>query len=264
MIFETGELIYLYDGSFDGLLTAIFEIYLRKEEPKQIVFEENFQHGFDQIVRNIQTDEDKSKRVGDGFRKKCGKQAFDNIVTAFLCADEGKSYSIYKYMKIGFALGRSRVYEIGYSEVLDIVKICERVKKEAHLMTGFIRFRLMEDGIFYSKIEPTHNIIPIVMPFFADRYSDQPFIVHAPNHQIAGYYDLQKWVIVEVEELNLSDMHEDGLDYEKMWKRFYETIAIKERTNSVCRRNHMPMKYWKNLPEMKFYRDDDRRSKYLE
>ena len=36
----------------------------------------------------------------------------------------------------------------------------------------------------------------------------------------------------------------------------YETIAIKERTNPVCRRNHMPKKYWKHLTEMHLSNED--------
>ena len=258
MIIEQGESVYLYDGTFDGLLSAIFQIYYEHANPANIAPEENFQQGFGQIIRSIKTDEIKSKRVADGFKKKCGYKAFDNIVTAFLSSDIEKSYKIYKYMKTGFSYGQKSLIEIVRDEVLAIEKICTNIGKESHVITGFVRFTLMENNIFYSQIEPTNNVIPIIMPFFADRYSDQLFIIHAPNHKMAGYYDLDQWRLVQVEEINLPAVHSDQVKYDKMWKRFYETIAIDGRENYICKRSHMPLKYWKNLTEMKFDNGDSR------
>ena len=45
----------------------------------------------------------------------------------------------------------------------------------------------------------------------------------------------------------LSECEEDVLE---LWKNFYKTIAIKERTNERCRMNFMPKKYWKYIIEM--------------
>jgi hypothetical protein len=37
---------------------------------------------------------------------------------------------------------------------------------------------------------------------------------------------------------------------QRLWKNFYDTIAIKERFNPKCRMNFMPKRVWANLPEM--------------
>lgn len=254
MIIETGNIVYLYDGTFDGLLTCIFEIYYTKQMPLNIAMEQNFQSEFGQITRVVETDNIKSQRVADGFKKKCGDDAFKNVVTSFLSNHNEKSMKIYNYMKVGFSFSFSSINEIGREEVYDLIKICNTVKKEAHSMTGFVRFKLMKNGVYYSVIEPTHNVLPLIMPFFADRYCDQPFIIHSPNYKMAGYYDMNQWRLIEIDNIDLPDEDEYQVSYEKMWKRFYDTIAIKGRENKVCRRSHMPLKYWKNLTEMKFYK----------
>ena len=41
-----------------------------------------------------------------------------------------------------------------------------------------------------------------------------------------------------------------ALDSTEQLRRFYDTIAIRERENPRCRMNHMPKKYWKNMVEM--------------
>lgn len=255
MYIENGDLIYLYDGTFDGLLTSVFESYSNKEVPYKIAFEENFQQSFNNKIKIIKTDLIKSKRVADGFSKKAGKQAFDNIVTSFLSNDFEKENKIFMYIKTGLSKGPSFINQIALDEVFNIDKLVQKVGREAHLLTGFVRFKLMEGGVFYSLIEPTHNIIPIIMPFFADRYADQPFIIHDPGHKIAGFYDMKQWKLVETSELKLPKEHEEQANYERMWKKFYNTIAIEGRYNPICQRNHMPKKYWKHLTEMKFTND---------
>ena len=37
--------------------------------------------------------------------------------------------------------------------------------------------------------------------------------------------------------------------YRLLWKRFYDTIAIRERENPRCRMTHMPKRYWNTMTE---------------
>lgn len=37
--------------------------------------------------------------------------------------------------------------------------------------------------------------------------------------------------------------------YRLLWKRFYDTIAIRERENPRCRMTHMPKRYWGTMTE---------------
>ena len=42
---------------------------------------------------------------------------------------------------------------------------------------------------------------------------------------------------------------ETETSYRRLWKRFYDTIAIKERENPRCRQTHMPKRYWNTMTE---------------
>ena len=48
---------YIYDGSFDGLLTAIYDAYYNKDFPEQIVPQDNFTDNFLISKVYIRTDE---------------------------------------------------------------------------------------------------------------------------------------------------------------------------------------------------------------
>ena len=39
-------------------------------------------------------------------------------------------------------------------------------------------------------------------------------------------------------------------EYRRLWKNYFDNIAIRERTNPRCQRNFMPVRYWKHLTEM--------------
>ena len=54
---------YLYDGSFDGFLTIVFESYSSKTLPQKIFNERDYQPNFLDNTIYIKTDYEKSQRV---------------------------------------------------------------------------------------------------------------------------------------------------------------------------------------------------------
>ena len=39
-------------------------------------------------------------------------------------------------------------------------------------------------------------------------------------------------------------------DFRKMWKDFYDTVAVEGRENEKCRMTHMPKRFWKHIIEV--------------
>ena len=61
----------LYDGSFDGFLTSVFECYDRKLSDFSIVRRDRYQPGLASLSLEVDTDLLKSKRVWAGLKRKC-------------------------------------------------------------------------------------------------------------------------------------------------------------------------------------------------
>ena len=243
------SLAYSYDGSFDGLLTSIFEAYSQRENPEEVAAEGNLQEAFGRKAVKIRTDNAKARRVEAGIVKKMGMRCYQKIWAAFLSDDPCKAILIYRYARRGFEIGRAVEHDIAHCDVLPIEKIYINVMRESHFMKEFTRFSQVEGGVYYAKITPKSAVIPLIMPHFADRLSSQPFLVHDDAHKMVGVYNLESWHIVETEFLTVPPPDKDELNYRRMWKNFYETIAIAERINPVCRRTHMPMRFWRNMTE---------------
>jgi probable DNA metabolism protein len=255
--------IYVYDGTFYGILTAIYEIYYCHDIPLDIAM--NINHESPQINflnenKTIVTDYEKALKVSEGIKKKISIQALDNIYYAFLSNVKGKEMVIFDYIKLGFKMGSSIDVHLYDEKVMALHKIVKRVRKEIHLMTGFIRFTYI-NTFYYASYEPDHNITELLAPSFAERFADQYFIIHDVLRNIAAVYNTKEWVIISFDNSDLNKLdivysEEDSLDnsenyvcYEKLWKEYFVNTAIDERKNEKHQKSLMPKRYWKNMLE---------------
>jgi probable DNA metabolism protein len=95
------------------------------------------------------------------------------------------------------------------------------------------------------------------MDHFAARLNIQPFIIHDARHTMAGVFDGQRWFLAETAAGELtfnaglslaSDLAEED-EFQQLWQRFFQTVAIEERKNPKCQRNFMPKRFWGNMCE---------------
>ena len=62
-----------------------------------------------------------------------------------------------------------------------------------------------------------------------------------------------KWRLVwgEQPDREAADrVSEKEMEYERLWKGFFESAAITERKNLKCQQNHLPLRYREGMPEM--------------
>lgn len=243
-------LVYIYDGTFPGLLTAIYEAFCQKEKPGQILKEwEYSQNLFSQPIY-ISSDKDKADKVFNVIREKVSFAALKNVYYAFLSEIYNVETVIYSYLKLGFKM--SKYVEGNHSDenVSKLHEICKKVGREKHRMLGLIRFRLIKGDIFYASMEPDHNVITLIAPHFARRMPDQNWIIHDIKRKTAIVYNQTEWVMTDLEFNEALPRDEKEYTYQIAWKIYFEKIAIRERKNPRLQKSFMPSRYWKHLVEI--------------
>ena len=243
--------IYLYDGSFEGLLTAIFYAYKEKND-LDIVIRSKFVKNFINHEIVIERDDEIFKRVYESIKYKLSQNTLKNVYYLYLSGVQGSEKLIYDYLKLCYKYGD----KINLAKNNDIIcyvdKLYRRISLEAHRFEGFVRFKEVGEKIFYSEIEPDYNILPLIMWHFAERFSDQHFVIHDTKREMAIVYDTNEVYIRELlkeyRDKISSHSKEDG--FENLFKVFYDSINIKERYNPKQRNSYMPKRYWKNLIEL--------------
>ncbi|MFW5984866.1 MAG: TIGR03915 family putative DNA repair protein [Halanaerobiaceae bacterium] len=241
-------IIYLYDGSFPGLLTAIYEAFYRENKPERIVKENELQPGlFDRKVKII-TDEEKSDKVYEAVEQKISHRALKRIYNCFLSGVSGIERDILYYLRLGFKMGSDVDGHLTEDRILRIKKISDRVSKEKHRLKGLLRFRELEAGMMYAPVEPDYDTIALLAPHFARRMANLDWIIHDRKRKKAVLYNQEEWVVTEMEKLEM-DFTGKEEHFQDLWREFFAAIAISDRENKTLQRNFMPRRYWKHLVE---------------
>lgn len=240
------DLVYLYDGSFAGFLCCIFESYAQKEIPTDIRTEEECLSTLFP-TRKISTDQNHALRV---YKKvvKCSPYAAELLRRGFLTCLPHKEEAMYrlveKLLREGPLFLRNRSDETLYP----VAKAVRHLEGEAHLLKGFTRFSDL-GGVLGGEIAPKNRVLPLLAHHFSARYLNETFFLYDRTHHEALFYAAGKAVIRPLEFFQMAPPDETEARYRLLWKRFYDTVAIKERYNPKCRMTNMPKRYWGLMTE---------------
>lgn len=254
----TTNVVYQYDGSFDGLLCCVFESYDKKEIPLDIVLPDAAQMMLVPI-KSIPTDLEKAKRVLASIPVKIGFSSLDFVRRAFLTYFAQKELYILLFLRLGYRHGYAVMEMLSDDVVHTMVKAVRHLDRESHLFKGFIRFSIFND-ILVAEIEPKNYVLPLLLQHFCERYPEERFLIYDKTHGMALVYQPYQSAIIPIDDLSLPEPDEAEESYRALWQVFYNTIEIKGRHNPKCRMNLMPKRYWKYMTEFGNTQDNQRKA----
>ena len=242
--------IFIYDDTFEGLLTAIYDGFYSKEPPTSIygANEANVPLLLGEIIEII-TEKDKFKKVRDAIINKIDFLAFKKIYMVYLSNQEDKTMVIYKYLKIAFKLGHDVHSFLNVDAIRLIDDINRRVSMESHRFEGFIRFNYIDEKFLYSSIEPDNDILELLGDHFKSRFSREYFIIHDISREKALLYNGISYEIIFMDKETYEKLKSHDDEYAKLWKTYFKSTTIEERKNLRLQCRMMPKRYWKHILE---------------
>lgn len=246
----------LYDGSFDGLLTAVFEVFEYRYKDVEIFSKEKFyQENIFAEIHEVITQNEKAERVFSRLEQNIGKSGINQLLKVFLSEDPALEHLILSAIQQSIRHPAENILQnYADNDILNISKIAKSVDREKHRMTAFVRFEKMQDGVFFAKIDPDFNVLPLIQKHFQDRYQDQKWMIYDLRRNYGILYDLENCDFFYPEEkLDLKNyqqqFHEEENNYQKLWQRYFTKTNIVERKNLKLHIQHVPKRYWKYLTE---------------
>jgi len=257
MIMDDSKIL-IYDGSFNGFLTAVFIAFEEKIHVVDIQKNSISQKGLFSDTETIFTNLDKAKRVWNGIQAK-SSSAIKNIYFAYMSENKGIELLLYRYVRKLFASSSSIHSDYSDGIVLKISQLAKSVGREKHRMEAFVRFQLTKDEIYFANIEPDFDVLPLISKHFRSRYADQQWIIYDVKRKYGLYYNLER---VEIISLDLQEVHSNSIkrnptfdnqeyDYQELWNNYFKSTNIKSRINKKLHTQHVPKRYWKYLSEKK-------------
>lgn len=254
---NTQDSILLYDGSFDGFLTCVFEVYELKLKQVSIHRKGREQESLFGTSKVVLTDAIKADRVWKGISKKSSANGKSRIYYAFLSEKAEVENLLLRYIQYAFRSEIQIDSDFANEDVLKVTQIAKSVGREKHRMEAFVRFRLTKDELYFATIEPDFNVLPLISKHFKSRYADQKWVIYDLKRSYGIYYNLEKVELIELalpENFNAtqssSEFFAEGeLEFQTLWKDYFKSTNIPSRKNMKLHIQHVPKRYWKYLSE---------------
>jgi probable DNA metabolism protein len=241
------------DGSFEGLLTAVFRVYATRRLPDGIMSAGNGQRGlFDNHTR-IDTDPAIADRVWTGLKRHLGVRQRQRLFQAHLSGQADVETLILLRIVEAIPGCRGLAPAVDLSVGIRIHQLSQKVRREAHRMKGFIRFQRTGDGSYLALIAPRFDVLPLIRRHFEIRYADQDWMIYDTTRKYGLGYNRKKTREIRLESNALAAFEREVDAQEQickmLWRRYYDAATIRSRANPVLHRRQLPRRYWRYLPE---------------
>lgn len=252
-------MIYVFDGSLEGLLCAVFEWFERKPGRVQLQLVSHYQPDAFTSPFYVLNDRKKADRVWKALEAKLQKDSFRKFYCTYLSELPEAFTALFEYACYVFSNEETVEHNFGNTHVLTLAQTARKVEREKHRMEAFIRFKHAADGIFYCAIEPDFNVLPLIARHFKDRYADQEWIIYDVRRNYGLYYDLRQVAEISMDDPAVRMMKAavqspeilDGKEalYDMLWKDYFKSTNIQARKNTKLHVRHVPKRYWRYLTE---------------
>jgi probable DNA metabolism protein len=242
-----------YDSTFDGFLSAVFEIYSQHLDVESFLPDRDTETVADLFQQNfrVETNEDSAMRLRRAIVNYASEEVLSMLSTAFLSEEAGVEMQILAFLRKLFA-GNDPNFgkNIASMEMLPLYKLAGSVRREAGGMLGLVRFSKAPGNFYVARIEPKYDILLLLESHFSNRFANGKWVIYDAKRRYALLHE-------RVGECRVVDVPDDAAlvkaintdDFTQLWQDYYKSIAIKERENPRLLRRCLPVRYWKNLPE---------------
>ncbi|WP_422861367.1 TIGR03915 family putative DNA repair protein [Flagellimonas sp. W118] len=228
----------IYDGTFNGFLTAVFVAFEEKINVSDIQKNGQNQNGLFSDTKTIFTNVEKAKRVWNTIRNK-SHNAITNIYFSFLSESEGIELILYTYIQR--LMDSKASTHLNYSDgiVQRVNQLASAVGREKQRTEKLVDFQITKDDVRFAMVEPDANILPLISKHFRSIYSNQSWLIYDLKRGYGIYYNQNQ---VELISLNLQEVHltktfksdaflNDEYDYPTLLNDYIKNTKIKALIN---------------------------------
>lgn len=251
----------VYDGTFNGFLTAVFECYERKLTNAEVIRTSSYQPALDAVRLDVHTDEVKAQRVWTGLKRRLSVTKRNEVFKTFLSELPEMERLLSHFIKLVFSGSANAEDDFSNRLVVGVAKIARQVHREKHRMEAFVRFQRTKDDLYFTSVRPDFNVLPLIVAHFKDRYADQHWLIYDERRHYGILYDCNTCQVTEVHaaeegealsaSLPANICHEDEVQYQRLWKDYFRSVNIGARKNKKLHLRHVPARYWRFLTEKK-------------
>ncbi len=257
--------VFICENSIDGIFTGVYDAWASKYGHANISLTacppDNYTL-FDEYI-TVSTDYEKSEKVARTLLQRLGKETYTELCQAAAALEEpckqkkdmDKADALYHTIVLALSLkDSSKVLDyLGEPYVNRVFQLSRSAGNEAHHLLGFLRFQELENGLLFARIHPKNYVLPFLGEHFSDRLPQENFMIYDAAHGQAALHPKGKgFFLTDTNGLNeemLNRFSPEELEYQKLWCRFFDSIAIEARINPKLQNQNILKRFQRDVIE---------------
>lgn len=261
--------IFLCEDSPEGIFTGVYDawasryghknIHLKIQQPRGSY--DNYELFSTYIT--VTPSREKSDKVMHTLKQRLGEEVRTAIYEAAVCdgrplnrrCQMDKADAIYRSIVLGLSLpdGSRLLDYLGEPYVQQVFTLARSSENEVHHLLGFLRFQELKNGVLLARIHPKNDILLLLAEHFSDRLPQENFIIYDGTHQKAALHKRgSTYLLADASDINpsfLEDYSAMELEYQRLWKGFFESIGIEARKNQNLQNQNILKRFQKDVVE---------------
>lgn len=240
--------VFSCEDQFEAIMTCIYvaweyaivnghnNVSIKKEPILQMNLFDEYEH--------VDADINKAHKVIASIKKKISLSAYICVYYATVYKEDVLD-DIYNFLRVGFAMGESVMNMIAKPEVAKMLEIRKNVGNDIHFLYELTRFDALNENVLVAHVSPKNNVTYIASKHFEERLPSINWVIVDDRRKLAVIHpaDEERYIMYlsdeECAQLSKTELIED--EFSKLWKVFFDTIAISQRKNEKCQKNLFPI-----------------------
>ncbi|WP_250511019.1 UdgX family uracil-DNA binding protein [Caballeronia sp. GACF4] len=132
-----------------------------------------------------------------------------------------------------------------------LYKMAKAVRRAQHDMIAYVRFRQRDEALgapeYVAWYEPDHDVLAWAAEHFAARMGRSSWLITTPDG--AALFNGERLQLERRRALAADHANDTADAAEALWMTYYRSIFNPARLNENALEQHMPVRFWKGLPE---------------
>ncbi len=180
-------LIYIFDGSVDGIFTCVYRSIVKSERPAFICTENEARalslHPSETV--KVKTNFKVNKKIIAAIYNRGGINALNDVKFASRSGNPNAPSIIFEYIRKTLTAKNNISGKFSDENVLAFYELIKSVSLEVYRFKSFLRFNKSVEGIYYARFEPDNDIADILASHFKAKFKNVPFAVHDVKRNVA-------------------------------------------------------------------------------
>ncbi len=183
---------YLFDGSWCGLLSVLFEIRQSGEPAESLVLERPYRIAFWGELARVSSNTGKAFQVAESLRRQLGAENFHRLRLASLSRQADACWQICRFV--------SELWQglQGPQLPTELLQMAEEVAAETQAIADRLLFYPMPKNWLYAGFSSQNDTLELLAPIFRQTLGTQRWLIHDLERQRAALCQGQDCLLLDL------------------------------------------------------------------